>query len=46
MINNKIMLSKKGEVGVAKTIIKIILALIIIIVLWGVIDKIRKGILI
>jgi hypothetical protein len=46
MIDKKLMLNKKAEAGVAKTIIKIILALIIIIVLWVVIDKIRKGILI
>ena len=41
-----IMLDKKGEAGIAKTIIKLVLALLIIIFLWIVIDRIRKGILV
>jgi hypothetical protein len=39
-------MNKKAEVGIAKMIIKIVLAMLVIIFLWIVIDKIRKGILV
>jgi hypothetical protein len=39
-------MNKKAEVGIAKMIIKIVLALLVIIFLWIVIDKIMKGILV
>ena len=39
-------MNKKAEVGIAKMIIKIVLALLVIIFLWIVIDKIMKSILV
>ena len=40
------MFNRKGEIGIAKTIIKLVLAMLVIIFLWIVIDRIRKGILV